>query len=126
MGRLALTGVPTSWAAQQLTEFLAAVSVADDEQAAVREAVERATEAFEAEVGVVLGADGLVAATGFGIDDVPLEAIERVRDGETDRLEVPGIGECQALSTPIGDDRNSRRSCSPATTSSSSPRRSAT
>jgi diguanylate cyclase (GGDEF)-like protein len=100
-----LTAVPTSWAAQQLTEFLAAVSVADDEAAAIREAVERATEAFEAEVGVVLGPDGVVAATGFGINEVPLAAIDRVRQGETERLEVPGIGECQALSTPIGDTR---------------------
>ncbi len=100
-----MTAVPTSWAAQQLTEFLAAVSVADDEAAAVREAVKRATEAFEAEVGVVLGPDGPVASTGFGVNDVPIDALLRVCRGETDRLEVPGIGDCQALSTPIGDDR---------------------
>jgi diguanylate cyclase (GGDEF)-like protein len=97
--------VPTSWAAQQLTEFLAALSAADDEAATVRDAVERATEAFEAEVGVIVGPNGVVAATGFGINEVPLEAIERVRDGDADRLEVPGIGECQAMSTPIGDER---------------------
>jgi diguanylate cyclase (GGDEF)-like protein len=100
-----VTAVPTSWAAQQLTEFLAAVSVADDEAAAVREAVERATEAFEAQVGVVLGPDGPVASTGFGGNDVPIDALLRVCRGETDRLEIPGIGDCKALSTPIGDDR---------------------
>jgi diguanylate cyclase (GGDEF)-like protein len=96
--------VPTSRAAHQLTEFLAAVSVADDEATAVREAVERATLAFEAEVGAVVGPDGVVASTGFGAGAIPLKAIERVSRGETERLEVPGIGECQALSTPIGDD----------------------
>jgi hypothetical protein len=100
-----LTNVPTSWAAQQLTEFLAAVSAADDEAAAVRGAVERATEAFEAEVGAIVGTDGVVVASGFGLNEIPFEAISRVRRGETDRLQVPGIGECQALATPIGDER---------------------
>ncbi len=28
-----------------------------------------------------------------------------MRRGETDRLDVPGIGECQALATPIGDQQ---------------------
>src|SRR5829696_8167225 len=94
--------VPTSWAAQQLTEFLAAVSDAGDELAAIQGAVERATEAFEAEAGVVVDDRGeIVVASGFGIGRVPAEAIDRVRLGETDRLEVPGIGECQALVTPI-------------------------
>jgi diguanylate cyclase (GGDEF)-like protein len=98
--------VPTSWAAQQLTEFLAAVSAAGDEQTAVAGAVERVTEAFEAEVGAIIDADGeVVVASGFGIGDVPHAAINRVRLGETDRLEVPGIGNCPALVTPIGDER---------------------
>jgi diguanylate cyclase (GGDEF)-like protein len=100
------TAVPTSWAAQQLTEFLAAVSGARDERAAIHDAVERVTEAFEAEIGAVIGTDGeVVVAAGFGINEVPLEAIERVCRGETDCLEVPGIGTCQVLATPIGDER---------------------
>jgi diguanylate cyclase (GGDEF)-like protein len=98
--------VPTSWAAQQLTEFLTAVSAADDEAAAVQDAVERATEAFEAEVGAIVDAEGgVVASSGFGIGGFPSEAIGRVCDGETDRLTVERIGDCQALATPIGDER---------------------
>ena len=100
-----MTVVPANLAAQQLTEFLAAVSVAEDEAAAVREAVERATEAFGAEVGAVLAADGIVISTGLGAADVPYSAYDRVRRGESDRLELPGVGECLALSTSIGDER---------------------
>ena len=47
----------------------------------------------------------MLAATGFGREPVPTEEIERVWSGETDRLRVPGVGECQALSTSIDDER---------------------
>jgi diguanylate cyclase (GGDEF)-like protein len=98
--------VPTSWAAQQLTEFLTAVSAAGDEEAAVHDAVERATEAFEAEVGAIVDAEGrVIASSGFGIGGIPSEAIGRVCGGESDRITVQGVGECQALATPIGDER---------------------
>jgi diguanylate cyclase (GGDEF)-like protein len=98
--------VPTSWAAQQLTEFQTAVSAARDEGAAVQDAVERATEAFEAEVGAIVDDRGtVIASSGFGIGGIPADAIARVCGGDTDRLEVEGIGDCQALVTPIGDER---------------------
>lgn len=100
-----MTAVPTSWAAQQLAEFLSAVSSADDEHAAVRDGVERAAEAFEAEVGAILGDGGVLAATGFGLGEVPADQLERVRDGASDELRVPGVGACHALATPIGDER---------------------
>jgi diguanylate cyclase (GGDEF)-like protein len=90
---------------QQLTEFLAAISAANDERAAIRDAVERASEAFGAEVGAIVGADGVLAATWAGLERIPPEAIERLRRGETERLELPGIGDCHALSTPIDDER---------------------
>lgn len=98
--------VPTSWAAQQLTEFQAAVSAAGDELTAIHCAVERATEAFEAEVGAVIDTEGeVIVATGFGIREIPAETLNRVRRGESDRITVPGLGACQAAATPIGDDR---------------------
>ena len=58
--------MPTSSALQQLTEFLAAISAADDELAAIGDAVERAWERVEAEAGAIVGAAGVLAATGFG------------------------------------------------------------
>jgi diguanylate cyclase (GGDEF)-like protein len=97
--------IPTSWAAQQLTEFVAAVSSAVDEKAAIRDAVERAAEAFEAEVAAILGHDEVLAAIGFGVSGVPSEELASVAATEAPRLTVPGIGDCAALVTPIGDER---------------------
>jgi diguanylate cyclase (GGDEF)-like protein len=97
--------MPANRAAQQLTEFLASVSSADDEPTALRDAVERATEAFGAELGAIVGADGVLAATGFEPDEIGFDQLERVSRGETDELEVGGIGTCRALATPIGDER---------------------
>ncbi len=100
-----VSAVPTSWAAQQLTEFLAAITASDDEATAIRDAVERATEAFDAEAGAIVGGGSVLASTGFGAAEVPYEVIAAVAGSGTDRLEVPGIGDCKALATPIGDER---------------------
>ena len=97
--------IPTSWAAQQLTEFVAAVSSAGDEQAAIRDAVERAAEAFEAEVAAILGGGEILAAIGFGVSGVPREELAAAAASEATTLAVSGIGECAVLVTPIGDDR---------------------
>ena len=107
--------VPTSWAAQQLTEFLAAISAADDERAAIRDAVERATEAFEAEAGAIVGAAGGARARPGSAQPVPIRGdrarLER-RDGPPSgarRRRVPGAFD-------LDRRRASRsRSCSPAT-----------
>src|SRR5215210_2085731 len=94
----------TSWTAQQLTEFVAAVSSASDERHAVRDALERAAEAFEAEVGAMLGGGEVVASTGFGVSEVPAEELAAIAAGESDTLSIAGIGECMPLTTPIDDD----------------------
>jgi diguanylate cyclase (GGDEF)-like protein len=97
--------VPTSWAARQLTAFLASISSADDEPAAIRDAVARAIEALAADAGAIVGSEGVLATAGFGDDTVAMAEIERASRGEVDRLLLPGAGECRALSTPIDDDR---------------------
>ena len=98
-------GIPTSWAAQQLTEFVAAVSSAVDEEAAIRDAVERAAEAFESEVAAILGGGEVLAAIGFGASGVPTGELVAAAATEASTLAVPGIGQCTALVTPIGDER---------------------
>jgi diguanylate cyclase (GGDEF)-like protein len=100
-----VTAVSTGWTTQELAEFLAAVSSAGDEHAAICDAIERASEAFEADAGAIVGVDRVLASTGFGEGHVPLEAIERVTREDTSRLLVPGVGECEALAIPIGDER---------------------
>jgi diguanylate cyclase (GGDEF)-like protein len=97
--------IPTSWTAQQLTEFVAAVSSAGDEEQAVRDAVERAAEAFDAEVSAIVGDGKVAASTGFGVAEVPDDELGRVVAGELEAVNVPGIGACAALVSPIEDDR---------------------
>jgi diguanylate cyclase (GGDEF)-like protein len=97
--------IPTSWTAQQLTEFMAAVSSASDADDAIRDAVERAAEAFEAEVAAILGGGQVLASTGFGVADVPGDELGAIASGEQSVLAVPGIGSCATLVTPIGDER---------------------
>jgi diguanylate cyclase (GGDEF)-like protein len=100
-----MSAVPTSWAAQGLTEFLASISSAADEAEAIRDAVERATEAFEAEVGAIVGDRTVLASSGFGAETPSYELLAGVVAGDDQALEVTGIGECQALATPIGDEQ---------------------
>src|SRR5205823_13861418 len=55
----------STWLTQQLVEFLAAVSSSPDERIAIRTALERAAEAFEAEVGAVELGGEVVASVGL-------------------------------------------------------------
>ncbi len=85
-----MTGVPTNWPAQPLTAFLAAISAADDERAAVRDAVERATEALDADSGAIMGVQVVLARAGSRLDVL---APER------------GSADPHKLWTPIDDER---------------------
>ncbi|MHB8682622.1 MAG: putative bifunctional diguanylate cyclase/phosphodiesterase [Acidimicrobiales bacterium] len=90
----------STWSAQQLAEFLAAVSAYGDEHSAMRGAVELAAEAFEAEVGAVLRNESVLAAVGFPVGRVPrTELLQAARHGGS--LEVPGAGHCRVLRVPL-------------------------
>ncbi|WCB96665.1 hypothetical protein DSM104299_05430 [Baekduia alba] len=100
-----MTDAAASWAPQQLTEFLAAVSECHDEAAAAREGVERAAEAVEAEcVALVDGAGAVVASIGWPRFDVPERQIGVVARAGEGVVAVPGTGPCAALGLPLGDD----------------------
>jgi diguanylate cyclase (GGDEF)-like protein len=104
----ALSSGARSWATHQLAEFLAAVGSFDEAAAAMRDAVERAAEAFEAEVGAILGKGSIEASIGFARGEVPEADLRAVAAGTLDALEVPGVGRCEAISVPIDDPRASR------------------
>jgi diguanylate cyclase (GGDEF)-like protein len=97
-----------SWAAQQLAEFVGALTGRDDRDAAIRAAVERAAEATESEVGAVLGPgpDGIevVASIGFGSEPPPAGPLAEVAAGARDTFEVRGVGECRTVVVPIEDE----------------------
>ena len=97
-----------AWSTHQLTEFLAAVSGSGDEQAATIEAIERAAEALEAELGAIVRAGSVVASVGFPRGRVPSEQLVELAAGAIDRLELPGIGVCSTAVVALDDDSSGR------------------
>jgi diguanylate cyclase (GGDEF)-like protein len=92
----------TALATQQLAEFLAVVSDVSDTPTVIRVAAERAARALEAEVGAVLGADGVLSAVGFPLGRTPYALLGAVARGRHQLLEVPGAGACHTAVAPIG------------------------
>jgi diguanylate cyclase (GGDEF)-like protein len=98
-----------TWSTHQLTEFLAAVSASGDEHAATIEAIERAAEALEAELGAVVRAGSVVASVGFPRGRVPAaQLVELAAAGAVDGLELPGIGTCSTAVVALDDDPSGR------------------
>ena len=92
----------SGWFTQQLAEFIAAVSAAEDEAAAALAVVERAAEALDAEVAAIVHDGNLVAAVGYPEGSAPVDALVRVRPGVADGwLDVPGVGPCPAVATTL-------------------------
>jgi diguanylate cyclase (GGDEF)-like protein len=93
-----------SWAAQQLAEFLDAVSQAADEQQAIRAGVERAAEAVSAECAALVRGGRLVASIGWPRFDIPERALAAVVRGEGTHLEIPGAGPAPAACLRLEDE----------------------
>ncbi|HZQ78651.1 MAG TPA: EAL domain-containing protein [Acidimicrobiia bacterium] len=101
------------WHAQQIAEFLAAVSAYETEPAALDGAVERAAEAMEAEVAAVVADGRVVASVGFRAGQVPVEAVVTAAGGGRSPagagpggppvLAVPGVGDCVTVTVPVDD-----------------------
>jgi diguanylate cyclase (GGDEF)-like protein len=92
---------PGAWLTQQLVEFLAAVSSSPDERIAIRNALERAAEAFEAEVGAIELGGEIMAIVGLPARN-PVDAGLRsvLRDGAGE-ITVEGVGVCRTAIVPI-------------------------
>ena len=92
--------LPARWV--HLSEFITAVSAARTEAGAVRAAVERAAESFDAAMVAVLGPQGVVDALGLP-DVLPLEGLLRsMAEGEQlVNIEVPGAGVCDVITARI-------------------------
>src|SRR5207237_179718 len=81
------------WAAQQLAEFLAALTNAEDDHSAIVVALARLTDSFEADGGAFLRHDRVVASRGWAHDRTP----ERT-------LAAAAAGPCHALTVPVDLD----------------------
>src|SRR5439155_11012640 len=91
------------WAARQLAAFLAALSEAATEEEALRTTVERAADAIEAEIALVVRHGSILAVIGFPergeIDHALLGLPVR---GEAD-IDVSVAGPCRAISVEVDE-----------------------
>ena len=90
-----------NWSAQQLAEFLAVVSSFPDERSATVGAVERAAEAVEAEVGVLVRGDEVVTSVGFAAGRVPVARLVAAARDHVRDIELPALGRCAVLTVPM-------------------------
>ncbi|HSP65951.1 MAG TPA: EAL domain-containing protein [Candidatus Deferrimicrobium sp.] len=95
---------PERWSTPRLAEFVAAITGAADEEVATRRALDWATEALEAEIGVIIE-DGLtLASVGFPRGGVPSAALSEAIVGGCETFEVDGVGVCRLASTRLEFD----------------------
>jgi signal transduction histidine kinase len=108
-----------AWSAQQLAEFLAALSAVETEAGAAVAAVHRAAEALDAEVVAIVCRGRLVAAVGYPEGEAPEAELCKVRPADGARIPVPGTGLCPAsaveLEHPVGGTLVLARSGEPLT-----------
>ena len=93
-----------NWSTQQLAEFLALVSSCTDIGDANQNAVERAAEALEAEVGALIRVGVVEASIGFPLDQVPHAEVAAVVEDGHDWIEIPDLGRLNAVSVVLEDD----------------------
>jgi diguanylate cyclase (GGDEF)-like protein len=98
-----MSELASSWAAQQLAEFLDAVSSAPDEAHAAREGVERAAETLEAEGAALIRDGAIVTSIGWPRFEVPERALLAVVDGpgRAGTVPIPGSGDCAAAAVAL-------------------------
>lgn len=96
-----------SWSTQQLSEFVAVVSGADDAALAMRSGVEMAAAALDADAVALVRDYELAHAIGWPAGQAPAEtirAVPHVRGAEPPTLPVPGMGAVPAACAQLGDD----------------------
>ena len=87
----------SGWSTQQLAEFVTALSGAPDERSAATIAVERAAEAFDADLAAIICDGVMLAAVGCAEERAPIADLERVcKNPGRNPLDVPGVGRCAA------------------------------
>ncbi|MGN6870540.1 MAG: putative bifunctional diguanylate cyclase/phosphodiesterase [Solirubrobacteraceae bacterium] len=94
-----------TWSTQQLTEYLAVVSSVPEAATAAREAIERAAEALDAELGVVIQHGEVTASVGFPAALTPEDLLEVAAPGLA-HVESPVAGPCSTVTAKLdGDER---------------------
>ena len=98
----------SSWSTEQLTEFLAAITHASDEDTAVGAAVERAAEALDCEIGAFVRDDSVITSLGFAAGRVPLRELVEVARGERQAIELASGALAATIAVPLEDPQHGR------------------
>jgi hypothetical protein len=85
---------PSGWATQQLAEFLAVLTGAADDQAAVADALERLAESFEADAGAFLREGCVISSLGWATGCTPDAELAAAATNDRAGIELPGVGWC--------------------------------
>ncbi len=93
-----------AWSTLQLAEFVVALSAFQDVPAALVCGAERAAEAFEAEVAVVVRNDEVLAGIGFPPGRFPAGLVDAANQPALqDHIELPGLGPCRIATAELPD-----------------------
>jgi diguanylate cyclase (GGDEF)-like protein len=101
---------PRDWAIHQLVQFLSDVvpddgpgTAPDVERTMLLRGLERSAEALDAELGVILGGEDVVAAVGFGRGAVPHAQLRAALGAADHTVELDGVGRCRILGVRFQD-----------------------
>lgn len=89
------------WSTPSLAAFLAAVAESPDETSATRRALDWATEALGAEIGVVLEGEHALASAGCPRGNVSIQALSEAIADASDLINIPGSGVYRLASTRL-------------------------
>jgi diguanylate cyclase (GGDEF)-like protein len=90
-----------NWSTQQLGQFLVVLAACDDERTALQATVEHAADALDAEVAVIVTANGIVAVVGHPAGQVPVPELLAAAAGQRPTMPVPGVGDRPVLRVPL-------------------------
>lgn len=97
-----------SWSTQQLAEFVATVSGAEDAELAMRTGVELAAAALDADAVALIRGHALAQSVGWPVGTAPaakIIGIPHARGAELPKLPVPVLGEAPATCAKLGDEQ---------------------
>ena len=97
----------SDWATQQLAEFLAVLTAAADEKAAIGHALERLAESFGADAGAFVRDGQVMSSLGWMTGDDHAAELIAVVAGQWGTLHVPGAGQCETVVVPVDRDKAS-------------------
>jgi diguanylate cyclase (GGDEF)-like protein len=89
------------WPTQQLAGFLELISSFDDEETAIDRGLARVAEVLGAEAAALVRSGAVIASVGLPNTENLIEALGAVADGRARSLELPGAGECAAVSASL-------------------------